>query len=171
MANITFNGQPANTIGNMPLAGSIAPDFTGIQNNLSPLNLHSLKGKNIVMNIFPSLDTPVCACSVRQFNIAAADLPNTVVLCLSKDLPFAQSRFCVAEGITNLITLSLYLDPSFDEKYGMLITDGPLRGLFARGIIVINTEMQITYTELVSEITNEPNYQAAVAAVGKQAFD
>jgi thiol peroxidase len=170
MATITFNGLPAETSGDMPQTGSIAPNFTGLRSDMAELELHSLKGKNVVLNIFPSLDTPVCACSVRQFNIAAADLPNTTVLCISKDLPFAHARFCAAEGITNLITLSVFRDAGFEDSYGMLITDGPLRGLLTRGVIVLDTDLRVTYTQLVDEITAEPNYQAAVAAIGRQAY-
>ena len=171
MATVTLNGLPANTNGDMPQVGAIAPNFTGVRSDLSELELHSLKGKNVVLNIFPSLDTPVCACSVRQFNIAAADLPNTTVLCISKDLPFAHARFCAAEGISNLITISLFRDTEFQNLYGMLITDGPLKGLLTRGVVVLDTELRITYTQLVSEITAEPNYQAAVAAIGRQAYE
>jgi thiol peroxidase len=170
MATVTFNRLEVNTNGELPTAGSIAPGFAALRSDMSPFSLDTLKGKNVVMNIFPSLDTPVCACSVRQFNIAAADLPNTAVLCISKDLPFAHARFCAAEGISNLITLSIFRDPEFEQRYGMLIVDGPLRGLLARGIVVINPEGRTIYTELVTEITNEPNYQSVVAAIGRQEY-
>ena len=171
MATITFKGLEVNTNGEMPTIGSIAPNFAALRSDMAPFTLDSLKGKNIVMNIFPSLDTPVCACSVRQFNIAAADLPNTTVLCISKDLPFAHARFCAAEGINNLVTLSSFRNPEFEENYGMLIVDGPLRGLLTRGIVVVDPDGKVIYTELVGEITNEPNYQAVVAAIGCQEYE
>jgi len=165
MAKITFKGNPVATIGDLPKAGAPAPDFTLVKNDLSPATRKDFAGKNVVLNIFPSIDTSVCATSVRTFNQKAAGLPNTVVLCVSKDLPFAQKRFCGAEGIDKVQTLSSFRGPDFGKDYGVTMTDGPLAGLFARAIVVIDTAGKVTYTELVKEIAQEPDYQKALAAV------
>lgn len=132
---------------------------------MSELSLSDLKGKRVVLNIFPSLDTPVCAASVRRFNQEVAKLPNTVVLAISKDLPFAQGRFCTAEGIDQVVPLSAFRCSCFEDGYGMLITDGPLKGLLARGVVVVDETGKVVYTELVPEITVEPNYQAVLSAL------
>ena len=124
-----------------------------------------MKGKNVILNIFPSLDTSVCATSVRKFNKLAASLPDTVVLAISKDLPFAHARFCTTEGIDKVITLSVFRCSCFEDKYGMLLVDGPLKGLLARGVIVVDGAGKVVYEELVPEITTEPNYDAALAAL------
>lgn len=165
MSKVTFQGTPVSLSGEMPAVGEKAPKFGGVRADLSVLHLPELLGKRVVLNIFPSLDTPVCAASVRRFNKEAAALDNTVVLCVSKDLPFAQARFCTTEGLENVIAVSTFRCHCFDEKYGLLIADGPLKGLLARAVIVINEEGTIVYEELVSEITNEPNYEAALAAL------
>jgi thiol peroxidase len=165
MAEITFKGNIVHTNGSIPSLGTFAPDFTGVKNDLSELSLYALKGKKVILNIFPSLDTAVCATSVRRFNKEAAALDNTVVLAVSKDLPFAQGRFCTTEGIKNVVAVSVFRDSSFEDTYGMLLTDGALKGLLARGVIVINETGKIIYTELVSEITKEPKYEAALASV------
>ena len=166
MAEITFKGMAVHTNGNLPQVGAEAPNFRGVKNDLSELSLTDLKGKRVVLNVFPSLDTPVCANSVRRFNKEAASLPNTVVLAVSKDLPFAQGRFCTTEGIENVIPLSDFRNiNNFGTQYGVLMADGPLSGLFARAVVIINPQNEIVYTELVPEITQEPNYEAALAAI------
>jgi thiol peroxidase len=165
MAAITFKGNIVHTNGSTPSTGTFAPDFTGVKSDLSELSLHSLKGKKVILNIFPSLDTAVCATSVRRFNKEAATLKNTIVLAVSKDLPFAQGRFCTIEGIDNVIAISTFRDSSFEDNYGMLLTDGPLKGLLTRGVIVIDEMSKIIYTELVKEITEEPKYEAALESL------
>jgi len=165
MATITLKGNPIHTMGELPAAGSAAPDFQLVQSNLSVLSLDALKGKKVVLNIFPSLDTDVCAASVRRFNAQAAGLDNTVVVCVSKDLPFAHKRFCVAEGIENVLTASDFRDGSFGEKYGITITDGVLAGLHGRAVVVLNEQSEVIYNELVPEIVQEPDYEKAINAL------
>lgn len=165
MAQVAFKGSPLRTAGSLPRVGSAAIDFKAIRTDLSSVSLGELKGKKVVLNIFPSLDTPVCAASVRRFNVEAAKLDNTVVLCISKDLPFAQARFCAAEGINNVITGSEFQDSSFSDAYGVRILDGPLAGLFSRAIVVIDEQGKVIYTEQVPEITQEPNYDKALLAL------
>jgi thioredoxin-dependent peroxiredoxin len=165
MAKITFKGNPVATSGDLPKVGSQAPDFTLTKVDLSPVQKKDLTGKNVVLNIFPSIDTGVCATSVRKFNQEAANLPNTVVLCVSKDLPFAQKRFCGAEGIDKVQTASWYKGPDFGKDYGVTMTDGPLAGLFARAVVVVDATGKVVHTELVPEIAQEPNYAQAIAAV------
>jgi thiol peroxidase len=165
IAKITLKGNPVNTSGNLPSLGSKAPDFTLVKSDLGNLSLNELKGKKLILNIFPSLDTSVCAASVRKFNQLAAGKTNTSVLAISKDLPFAHGRFCSAEGITNVITLSGFRDSAFGKSYGVDITDGPLAGVYARSIVVIDESGNVTYTELVPEITIEPDYDKALAAL------
>ena len=166
MATTNFKGQPVKLIGEFIQVGKVAPDFELVKTDLSSFSLKDLKGKNVVLNIFPSLDTSVCATSVRKFNKMAAGLKDTVVLAISKDLPFAQGRFCTTEGISNVIPLSDYRYTSdFAEKYGVLMTDGPLAGLLARSVVVVDPEGKVVYTELVPEITQEPDYEAALKAV------
>lgn len=161
----TFKGNSVHTNGTASAIGTLAPDFTGVKSDLSEMSLSSLRGKRVVLNIFPSLDTSTCAASVRRFNKEAASLRNTVVLAISKDLPFAQGRFCTTEGIANLITLSAFRNSSVEDNYGLLLTDGPLKGLFTRSVFVIDETGRIIYSEIVSEITNEPNYEAALASL------
>lgn len=163
MATITLKGNPINTVGNLP--NGTAPQFTLVKSDLSEVSLSDFKGKKVVLNIFPSLDTAVCAASVRQFNAELNKLQNTVVLCISKDLPFAHKRFCEVEGLANVITLAEFRDNSFSNAYGVLITDGPLKGLTARAVVVIDEKGQITYSELVPEIVQEPSYEAALKAL------
>lgn len=162
---VNFGGAAAHTSGKMIQVGTIAPDFNGVNSECSDIALSSFKGKKVILNVFPSVDTQVCAMSVRQFNAKASTLDNTVVLCLSMDLPFAQSRFCAAEGLKNVITLSVFRSPEFIEKYGLQLIDTPLKGLLARAVIVIDENGKVCYTELVDEITHEPNYEAALAAL------
>jgi thiol peroxidase len=162
MAKITLKGTPINTIGNLPETGTRAPDFTLTKTDLSDLSLKDYSGKRIILNIFPSLDTDVCANSVRHFNVAAEKLSNTVVLCVSRDLPFAHKRFCTTEGLENVISASELRDSRFGEDYGVRIIDGPLAGLFARAVIIIDESGKIIYTEQVPEITQEPDYKTAL---------
>jgi thiol peroxidase len=165
MAKITFKGNAAHTAGTLPAVGSAAPDFKLTKSDLSDASLKDYLGKKVVLNIFPSLDTPVCAASVRRFNAEASKLDNTVVLCISRDLPFAQGRFCAAEGLNNVITASEYKDSSFSEAYGVRIQDGPLAGLLSRAVVVVDESGKVKYTEQVPEIVHEPDYAKAIAAL------
>lgn len=165
MANITLKGNEFKTIGNLPELGNKAPDFSLTAGDLSLKSLSDYSGKNIILNIFPSIDTGTCASSVREFNKKSTDLENTVVLCISRDLPFAQARFCGAEGIDNVITLSDFAKGSFGKNYGLTIENGPLAHLHSRAIVIINAEGNIIYTEQVAEIADEPDYEAALKAL------
>lgn len=165
MATITLHGNPIQTSGELPRTGQFAPDFLLTQSDLSDVSLASFKGKRLILNIFPSVDTGVCATSVRTFNAKASGLNNTKVLCISRDLPFALNRFCGAEGLKDVVTLSILRNCSFGKDYGVRITDGPLAGLMARAIVVLNEEGKVIYTELVPEIGQEPNYEKAIAAL------
>ena len=165
MAQIKFKGNPVSTNGELPKVGSKAPCFSLVKSDLSELSCCDLKGKRLVLNIFPSLDTSVCATSVRKFNKMGAGLKDTVVLAISKDLPFAHARFCTTEGIENVIPLSDFRFSDFDESYGLRMADGPLAGLLARAVVVIGKDGKVAYTELVPEITQEPDYEKALAAV------
>lgn len=166
MSKTAFKGSAVNLAGEFIKKGITAPEFTLTKGDLSTFKLSETKGKFVILNIFPSLDTGVCATSVRKFNQMAAKMSNTIVLAISKDLPFAQGRFCTTEGIENVIPLSDFRNPSnFETRYGVLITDGPLSGLLARSVVVINPEGEIVYTELVPEITQEPDYEAALNAI------
>jgi thiol peroxidase len=165
MATVTLKGNKIETIGNLPAVGTTTPDFKLVKQNLSEANLAEFAGKRIILNIFPSLDTGTCAASVRSFNAQAASLENTVVLCISGDLPFAASRFCVAEGIEGVVTASSFRSPEFGVDYGVKFISGPLTGLLARSVVVIDTNGTVLYNELVSETVNEPNYEAAIAAL------
>tara|TARA_R110002050_G_scaffold300722_2_gene471969 strand:- start:114337 stop:114834 length:498 start_codon:yes stop_codon:yes gene_type:complete len=165
MSKITLKGNPINTGGELPKVGSIAKDFKMVANDLSVKSLSDFKGKNLVLNIFPSIDTGTCAASVRNFNKAAANLENTSVLCISRDLPFAQSRFCGAEGIENVFMLSDFNTGQFGKDYGLNIVDGPLAGLNSRSVVILNPEGKVIYTEQVAETIEEPNYDAALASL------
>ncbi len=165
MATITLKGNTIHTVGNIPQVGTKAPDFSLIAANLSKVSLADYKGSKLVLNIFPSLDTGTCAASVRQFNKAAADLENTKVLCISRDLPFAQARFCGAEGLDNVITLSDFATGQFGKNYGLEISDGPLAHLHSRVVIVLDENGFVTYNQQVPEIVDEPDYEAALKAV------
>ena len=165
MANITLKGNPVKTVGNLPKIGTNAPNFTLTDVDLSSKKLSDFSGKKIILNIFPSVDTDTCATSVREFNKKVANLENTVVLCISKDLPFAQARFCGAEGIENVVMLSDFATGNFGKEYGLEIADSPLAHLHSRAIVVIDEKGKVTYTEQVSEIVDEPNYEAAIKAI------
>lgn len=166
MATITFKNEiKVNVAGELPAAGTTAPDFTLVKGDLSEITLKELAGKKVLLNIFPSIDTGVCAASVRKFNKEAAALSNTIVLAVSVDLPFAAGRFCAAEGIENVVTASAFRNPEFAKAYGLLMADGPLKGLLARSVVVIDAEGKVVYNELVPEVTQEPNYEAALAAL------
>lgn len=165
MATTKFKGQPVKLIGEFIQVGKVAPDFELVNTDLSSFSLKDIKDKNVIVNIFPSLDTNVCATSVRKFNQLAAGLRDTVVLAISKDLPFAHARFCSIEGIENVIPLSDFRYSDFDESYGVRMADGPLAGLLARAVVVIGKDGKVTYTELVPEITQEPDYDKALAAL------
>jgi len=165
MATVTLKGNPIHTSGNLPKIGDKAPNFTLVKNDLSTVTLANYKGKTIVLNIFPSVDTGTCAQSVRQFNKELNEIDDVTVLCISRDLPFAQARFCGAEGLTNVINLSDFRNNSFGKSYGLDFIDGPLEALHSRAIIVIDKNGVITYTEQVAEIVDEPNYKAAFEAV------
>ncbi len=166
MAQITFKGNPIHTAGSLPKAGDRAPDFTLTRDDLSDASLKDFKGKRLVLNIFPSIDTPVCATSVRKFNEQAGKLKNTAVLCISKDLPFAQKRFCAAEGLSSVITVSEYKNTAFSDAYRVKIVDGPLAGLFSRCVVVVDEQGKVKYAEQVPEIAQEPDYNKALAALG-----
>jgi len=165
MAAITLGGNPSNTVADLPATGQTAPDFKLVKTDMSDVSLSDYKGKNVILNIFPSVDTDVCAMSVRQFNKKAASLDNAVVLCISKDLPFAQARFCGAEGIENAIPASNFRNGSFGKDYGVEILDGGFKGLNARAVVIVNPEGEVIYNQLVPEIGDEPDYEKALAAV------
>ncbi|MEM9039644.1 MAG: thiol peroxidase [Actinomycetota bacterium] len=164
MAEVTLGGNPVHTSGELPTVGAPAPEFTVVGSDLGEISSADLAGKNVVLNIFPSVDTPTCATSVRTFNEKAAELDDTVVLCVSADLPFAQGRFCGAEGIENVKTGSSFRS-SFGSDYGVTLTDGPLAGVLARAVVVVGPDGAVKHTELVGEIANEPDYDAALGAV------
>jgi len=165
MATVHLQGQPVETCGDLPRVGDTAPGFTLTKGDLSELALGDLKGKRVVLNIFPSLDTATCAASVRRFNEAASKLDNTVVLCASMDLPFAQARFCGAEGLDDVVTVSAFRHREFGDAYGATICEGPLGGLLSRAVVVIDESGKVIYTEHVSEISEEPAYEPALAAL------
>jgi thiol peroxidase len=165
MASITLKGNPISTVGILPATGSAAPAFGAVKTDLSECTLAGLAGKKVILNIFPSIDTGVCAASTHRFNQEASALENTVVVCVSADLPFALGRFCGAEGLDNVVPVSTFRNPEFGKDYGVTIADGPLAGLLSRAVVVIDESGNITYTEQVPEITQEPNYEAALAAL------
>lgn len=159
---VNIKGTEAHTEGQMVKVGEAAPDYTGVQKDLSEVKLSDFKGKKVVLNVFPSLDTPTCAASVRHFNADASALENTVVLCISMDLPFAQSRFCTTEGLENVIPVSLFRNEEFAKGYGLRLADGPLKGLMSRAVIIVDEDGKVVYTELVKNVSEEPNYEAAL---------
>lgn len=165
METFLFNGQICHTYGSLPRIGELAPCFRLVTSDLQEITCKDYKGKNVILNIFPSLDTSVCATSVRKFNEEAAKLKDTVVICVSMDLPFAAKRFCTTEGIDNVVVASAFRSPMFSQKYGVQIVDGPLAGLHARSVVVINKDRNVIYTEMVEEVTHEPNYDLALKSV------
>lgn len=164
MSEITFKGNKVNTIGHLPKLGEAAKDFTLVGTDLSVKSLRDFTGR-LVLNIFPSLDTGVCATSVRKFNEKAAELENTTVLCISKDLPFAHGRFCASEGINNVVNLSEFRNNDFGTAYGVTMVDGPLAGLLSRSVVVLDENKKVIYTQQVPEIVEEPDYDAALASL------
>lgn len=165
MATVSLKGKAIHTLGNLPETGGKAPDFTLVKTDLSTTTLADYRGKKVVLNIFPSIDTGTCAQSVRQFNREASELDNTAILCISRDLPFAQARFCGAEGIDNVETLSDFRDGNFGRAYQVAFTDGPLEGLLSRAVLVLDEEGKVIYGEQVAETGDEPNYKAALQAL------
>lgn len=165
MASITLKGNAINTCGDLPAVGSSAPDFSLTTTDLADVSLKDYAGKKIVLNIFPSIDTPVCATSVRTFNEKAAGKDDTVVLCISLDLPFAHKRFCGAEGLEDVVSVTELRERGFGEAYGVRIVDGPLAGLLARAVVIVDGDGKVTYTEQVPEITQEPDYEKAISAL------
>jgi thiol peroxidase len=165
MATTALRGNPVHTVGELPAQGSKAPGYTLTGSDLSEVSSDSTQGKRVVLNIFPSVDTGVCAASVRKFNELAAGLDNTAVVNVSADLPFALSRFCGAEGIDNVIAASAFRD-DFGQRFGVTMTDGPMRGLLARSVVVVDADGTVLHSQLVPEITTEPDYDSAVAALG-----
>lgn len=166
MATTTLHGNPVRVDGTLPVRGDTAPAFVLVRNDLSDVTLASFGSQRKILNIFPSVDTPTCATSVRQFNARASGLDNTVVLCISADLPFAQARFCGAEGLDRVINLSTLRGREFLRDYGVAIADGPLAGLAARAVVVLDGDNRVLHSELVSEIANEPDYAAALTVLG-----
>lgn len=164
MAKITMKGAPLETVGKLPAIGTQAPDFSLAKGDLSDASLADYKGRKLVLNIFPSVDTPTCAMSVRKFNQEASQLDKVTVLCVSADLPFAASRFCGAEGLSNVETGSTFRS-NFGQDYGVAIKEGPLRGLLSRAVVVINEDGEVVYTEQVQEVSEEPDYDSALAAL------
>lgn len=165
MSQIMIGGTPANTIGNLPAVGSKAPGFTLTKTDLSDISLPNLAGKRVVLNIFPSIDTPVCSASVRRFNQEAAALHNTVVLCVSADLPFAHKRFCETEGIAGVVSVSELRSRGFGDEYGVRIAEGPLEGLLARAVVVLDEEGTIRYAAFARDLKEEPPYEEILATL------
>jgi thioredoxin-dependent peroxiredoxin len=165
MTTITLKGSPVQTVGQLPENGVDAPEFTLVKPDLSEVSLKDLRGRRVVLNIFPSVDTPTCATSVRKFNEKASSLANTTVLCVSADLPFALGRFCGAEGLSNVVAASVFRAPGFGQDYGITISTSPLHGLLSRAVVVIDDKGRVAYTEQVGEIADEPDYEKALAAL------
>jgi len=165
MAQITLKGNPVETVGTLPAVGSEAPFFCLVKTDLSEAGPADFAGKRLVLNIFPSLDTAVCAASVRRFNQTAASLDNTVVLCISADLPFAHNRFCESEGLKNVVPLSVFRSPEFGRDYGVTIKTGPLKGLLSRAVVIVNADGMVIYSEQVPEIVEEPDYSRALSVL------
>ena len=167
MAEISLKGNPVETNGNLPAVGMLAPSFKLVRTDLSEVGLKDFSGKNVILNIFLSLDTSVCAASVRRFNKEASESPDTVVLCISADLPYAHKRFCTTEGLNDVIPLSVFRSPEFGRDYGVTFTSGPLSGLLSRAVVIIDKSGKVAYTEQVQEITREPDYDAALLALSQ----
>jgi thioredoxin-dependent peroxiredoxin len=165
MATITLKGNPVHTAGDLPGIGKAAPDFSLTGTDLGEVTLKQFRGKKVILNIFPSLDTSTCAMSVRKFNAQASTYPNTVVICISKDLPFAHKRFCSTEGLDKVISASQFKDEAFGKTYGVLMTDGGMAGFFSRAVVIVDEKGIVKYTEQVPEIAQEPDYEAALKAL------
>lgn len=165
MAQVTLKGNPAQTVGSLPAVGTPAPDFRLVDKDLEEIALEDFAGRKIVLNIFPSVDTPTCAMSVRRFNAEIGKRDNAVAICASMDLPFAHARFCGAEGLEKVVSASAFRHQQFGERYGVRLTDGPMKGLFARAVVVIDENGRVVHTQLVPEIADEPDYAAALQAV------
>jgi len=165
MAQVTLRGNPVHTVGDLPRVGSQAPAFTLTRTDLSDVSQSDFKGQRLVLNIFPSIDTPTCATSVRKFNAEASKAPGTTVLCVSADLPFAAARLCTTEGLDKVVPASVFRNPGFGKEFGVTFSDGPLRGLLARAVVVLDAAGKVLHTELVGEIAHEPNYEAALGAL------
>lgn len=167
MAEIILEGGKARTIGELPAVGMAAPFFSLVRTDFSVADLRDFAGKNIILNIFPSLDTSVCAASIRRFNMEVSDSPNTVVLCISADLPFAHKRFCEAEGLNDVIPLSVFRAPEFGRDYGVTFAEGPIAGLLSRAVVIIDRDGTVAYTEHVGELGREPDYDGALLALSQ----
>jgi len=167
MTQITLQGNPVQTVGNLPAVGTEAPSFKLVKTDLAEAGLEDFTGKNIILNIFPSLDTSVCAASVRRFNKEASESPDAVVLCISADLPFAHKRFCETEGLNDVVPLSVFRSPEFGRDYGVTFASGPLAGLLSRAVVIVDKSGKVAYTEQVPEITQEPDYDAALLALSQ----
>ena len=165
MATVYFKSTPVEVYGNLPVVGSIAPDFHLTSASLSDISLADFPGKRVILNIFPSLDTDVCAASVRKFNQDATKIDNVAVLCVSMDLPFAMSRFCTINGLENVVPASAFRSPEFARDYGVMMVNGPLKGLLARAVVVLDTDGRVLYRQLVEELTNEPDYEGALSVL------
>ena len=165
MAQVYLKGNPVETVGELPAVGTQAPDFTLTKTDLSNVRLNDFIGQSVVLNIFPSIDTPVCAMSVRRFNKEADNLENTTILCISADLPFSHERFCEIEELDDVMALSVFRSPEFGRDYGVTISSGPLTGLLSRAIVIIDPAGKIIYTEQVQEISQQPNYEKALQAL------
>ena len=171
MTQVTFKGNTVNTVGELPAKGNPAPEFNLTKTDMSDIHLSDFKGRRLVLNIFPSIETPVCSASVKRFNNDVEKLENTEVLCISRDLPFAHARFNVEQEIKNVISLSELRDSAFGENYGVRMTDGPLAGLFARAVVVVDENSKVAYTQLVPEIAEEPDYGSVLKLLGRDAGD
>lgn len=167
METVYFKGQPCHTYGNIPAVGEKAPCYNLVSKELKEITCMDYKDKIVVLNIFPSLDTAVCAASVRRFNAEAAKYPDTVVICVSMDLPFAAQRFCTANGIDNVVVASAFRSPTFAQKFGMLLVDGPLAGLLTRAVLILDGDRRVVYRDPVSEITNEPDYKGVISVLDR----
>ncbi|MCI5145094.1 MAG: thiol peroxidase [Candidatus Electrothrix sp. AR3] len=165
MAEITLKGKIIHTVGDLPSVGEDAPNFNLTQTNMNDISLNQYRGQKVVLNIFPSIDTPVCATSVRRFNLEVSTLNNTAMLCVSRDLPFAHARFCGAEDLKNVTSVSELRSGEFGDSYGIRIIDGPLAGLFARAVVVLDEAGKVLYTQLVPEIAEEPDYQGVLSVL------
>lgn len=168
MVEITVEGNPVQTVGPMPKIGTMAPDFIVTKTDLSEIHLKNYLGRPILMNVFPSLDTETCADALRKYNEIAQHFPGILILCISADLPFAQKRFCVSEHLDSVHPVSVFRHPGFGEDYGLAIAEGPLKGLLARAVVLLDANGKIVYTQLVKELTHEPDYQAIKQALQKQ---